>query len=88
MAEDTVQDLQDMETKLVAQSAPSWILPVLDIPIYAYSNYLSLGDPFKHRGGLGQFYEFIRRGGDTGALISATPHTVARYARLIDAQRQ
>jgi hypothetical protein len=80
---DTAADIAAWEEKLTAKGKPSWLVPVLDIPIYAYSNYLSLGDPFKHRGGLGQFYAFLLKGGNSGKLVSATPHTVARYARLI-----
>jgi len=80
---DTAEDLADMERRLAERRRPSWILGVLDIPIYGYSNYLSLGDPFKERGGLGPFYAYIRKGGESGELISATPHTIARYARII-----
>lgn len=81
---DTYADLAEMETQILAKGGPGWILPVLDIPIYGYSNYLSMGDPFKQRGGLGPFYEYIRRGGNSGRLISVTPRTIARYARLIE----
>jgi hypothetical protein len=81
---DVAADLEEMEARLLAAGRPSWIMPVLDIPIYGYSNYLSLGDPFKSRGGLGQFYAFMRWGGKSGKLISATPHTIARYARVIE----
>ena len=80
---DTAADLATLEAQLLASGRPGWILPVLDIPIYGYSNYLSLGDPFKRRGGLGQFYDYIRWGGKSARLISATPHTIARYARLL-----
>lgn len=80
---DTAADIAAWEEKLVSAGKPSWLVPVLDIPIYGYSNYLSLGDPFKHRGGLGQFYAFLLQRGQSGKLVSATPHTIARYARLI-----
>jgi len=80
---DTAADIVDWEKKLVESSKPSWLVPVLDIPIYGYSNYLSLGDPFKHRGGLGQFYALLLQGGHSGRLVAATPHTIARYARMI-----
>lgn len=81
---DTAADIAAWEKELVETGKPSWLVPVLDIPIYGYSNYLSLGDPFKHRGGLGQFYAFLLHGGESGRLISATPHTIARYARMIE----
>jgi len=32
----------------------------------------------------GEFYDYIRKGGVTGRVISTTPHTIARYARLLD----
>ena len=79
---DTVVDIIAEERRLINRRRAGWILAVLDTPIYAYSAYLSVGDPFKQRGGLGQFYKYIAGGGETGRLVSATPHTIARFARL------
>ena len=79
---DTAADLAEHERFLIGREGPGWMMSVLDCPIYAYSTYLSIGDPWKHRGGLGQFYSYILEGGESGRVVSATPHTIYRFARL------
>lgn len=83
MRVDRLNHLVDAERRLERSPAPSWMIGVLDIPLYGYSAYLTLGDP--SRGvRLGDFMTYIRNRGESGRLISATPHTVARYARFLD----
>lgn len=79
---DVADDLLAHERYLVNRGGPGWMMPVLDCPIYAYSSYLSVGDPFARRGGLGQFYRYIMKGGESGRVVSATPHTIVRFAQL------
>jgi len=79
---DGPEEMAECERKLTEGGRPGFIIAVLDSPIYAYPVYLSLGDPF-HRRRLGEFFEYLSRGGVTGKLVNATPHVVARYARLL-----
>ena len=72
----------ELERKLASSGKPGWMIAVLDGPIYAYPAYLSRGDPFKGVR-LGQFFDYIEKGGETGKLISATPHTIARFVRIL-----
>ncbi len=99
MRVDRVSQLLEMERLLSVSPGPSWMVGVLDIPLYGYTPYLSLGD--LSRGvRLGEFFEYAlnggptRRqlpvalakfsGGETGRVVAAMPHVVARYAKLID----
>jgi hypothetical protein len=63
------------------------MIGVLDIPLYGYTRALSIPD--KHLGGvtLGHFFDYLMKGGERGRVVSATPHTIARYARLLDDRR-
>ena len=64
------------------QPRPGWMIGVLDIPLYGYTRALSLPSP-RHGGvTLGDFFGYILKGGEAGRIVSATPHTIARYARL------
>lgn len=84
---DTAEDLAEHERYLIKRGGPGWMMSILDCPIYAYSTYLSIGDPWKHRGGLGQFYSYILAGGESGRVVTATPHTIYRFARLARSAR-
>jgi len=77
-----VEQMVELERKLASSGKPGWMIAVLDGPIYAYPAYLSRGDPFKGVR-LGQFFDYIEKGGETGKLISATPHTIARFVRIL-----
>ena len=66
----------------VRQPRPGWMIGVLDIPLYGYTRALSIPSP-RHGGvTLGDFFGYILKGGEAGRVDSATPHTIARYARL------
>lgn len=85
MRVDRLNHLIDAERRLEQSPAPSWMIGVLDIPLYGYSTYLTLTEP--RRGvRLGDFFTYIRNRGESGRLVSATPHTIARYARLLGDQ--
>jgi len=83
MRVDRLNHLVDAERRLERSPAPSWMIGVLDIPLYGYSTYLTLGDPSRGLR-LGDFMTYIQNRGESGRLISATPHTIARYARMLD----
>ena len=79
---DSPDEMAECERRLAEEGRPGAIVAVLDSPIYAYPVYLSFGDPFNHRR-LGEFFDYLKGGGVTGKLVNATPHVVARYARLL-----
>jgi hypothetical protein len=73
------------EEKKLAADKPGWMVGALDSPIHGSPIYL--GRPY---GGnnpqprLPAYYDYLQYGGASGRVISATPHTIARYARLLD----
>lgn len=76
------EELAAVERRLAEADRPGWLIGVLDSPIFGYTAYLSHGDPFgKVR--LAEFFDYIRTGGVTGRVVSATPRTISRYARLL-----
>lgn len=88
----SVAQLVAMERALSASGRPGWLLTVLDTPIFAYANYLLKGKSrpteakpmlFGDDAAFGSFYEYILSRGEMSKLVSATPHTIARYARLL-----
>jgi hypothetical protein len=74
-----------VEKKLADAGKPGWMVGALDSPIHGSPIYL--GRPF---GGnnpqprIFDYYDYVQKGGATGRVISATPHTIARYARMIE----
>lgn len=87
-----VEQLAEMERVYTRNSHPGFILAVLDTPIFAYSSYLVKGKsrpmeflPLVYKDAqLGDFFEYISSHGATHKIRSATPHTIARYARLLN----
>ena len=86
-----VEQLTSMERRITSTGNPGWIIGVIDAPIFAYSNYLvrgesnpSLRKPEIHRDvRLGRIFSYIENLGEVDKLVSATPHTIARYARIL-----
>lgn len=79
-----------IERRLAVSGTPGWNVGVIDSPIFAYSSYLNMGESLPsirepaHPGSrLGKFFEYVRGRGEMHSVISATPGTIARYARLI-----
>ena len=79
-----------MERRLTATGRPGWIIGIIDTPVYAYSNNLLLGESHASMGNpafkgvmLSEFFRYIQFRGESSKLVSATPHTIARYARLV-----
>lgn len=88
----SVEQMAAIEREYCRQSQPGWMLTVLDTPIFAYSTYLVKGKSrpmeahpmlYDHAK-LGDFFEYISTRGEMSKVVSATPHTIARYARLLD----
>jgi hypothetical protein len=87
----SVEQLVEIERAYTRSNRPGWILAVLDTPIFAYSTYLLKGKsrPMEahpqlyENARLGDFYAYIQTRGEMHKVVSATPHTIARYARLL-----
>ena len=71
-----------VERKLAEAGKPGWLIGAIDSIIHGCPVYMC--KPFDRAPRINEFYDYIRRGGVTGRVISATPHTIARYARLLD----
>ena len=71
-----------VEKKLAAAGKPGWLVGAIDSIIHGCPIYI--GRRFENAPRINEFYDYVQKGGVTGNLISATPHTVARYARLLD----
>lgn len=81
----------DLERQLAVGGKSGWLVGVIDTPIFAYSSYLNMGesllsvrDSIYSDVRLGKFFDYIRNGGETHSIVSVTPHTIARYARILD----
>ncbi len=73
-----------VEKKLADAGNPGWMVGALDSPIHGSPIYL--GRPYGGKNPqprISDYYDYLQRGGKTGKVISATPHTIARYARLV-----
>ena len=79
-----LREMSVTEKQLAAAKRPGWLVGVLDSPLYGYSPYLATGHKWGQGIRINAFYGYIAKGGATGRLISATPRTIARYARLLD----
>lgn len=87
----TYNELSDMERQIAGTGLPGWIIGVVDTPIFAYSNYLGLGEsnPSLRKPNIfpdvrmGRIFTYIQQRGETDKLVSATPNTIARYARIL-----
>ena len=72
------------EKKLAAAGQPGWLVGALDSPIHGSPIYM--GRPYGGKNPqprISDYYDYVQKGGATGKVISATPRTIARYARLI-----
>lgn len=77
-------ELEDAEKELAAARKPGWLIGVLDIPLYAYNSFLPVGHRWGFFKRISDLYEYMEKGARERNLVPATPHTVARYARILD----
>lgn len=77
-----VSDLESAERKALRASAPGWIAGTVDSCLWTFSG------SFWERGSrLLKIARFVASGGKSSRLVNVTPHTIARYARIIERQR-
>ncbi len=72
------------EKKLAEAGKPGWLVGALDSPIHGSPIYM--GRPYGGKNPQPQihdYYNYVQHRGKTGKVITATPHTIARYARII-----
>jgi hypothetical protein len=67
----TVEDLKEGAIAL----SPGWMLGTLDSPVISFNPYI-----WRHGSRFMRIVDWLMQG---GAIVNATPHTVARYARLL-----
>ena len=59
-----------------SKSVPGWILTTMDAPVVSFNPYI-----WKRGNRFVEIADYFLQG---GAIINATPHTIARYARILD----
>jgi len=77
-------DIADM-VHTMPPGQPGWVAAVVDLPVVSDIPALAFGDPY--RSDRPRFGDIITCLNDTVAnptLVSATPHTIVRYARLLN----
>jgi hypothetical protein len=73
-----VSDLERAERRLVRAGRPGWLAGTIDTCLWAFTG------PVWERGrDLFAMCRWMAGGGSTGRLVNVTPHTAARYARLL-----
>lgn len=71
-------DLARAEEKLLRRERPGWLVSNIDATLWSMS-----GEQLERGAGLYDMAQFLVNGGRSKRLINVTPHTVARYARLV-----
>lgn len=87
-----IEQMRQSERSFTQDGQPGWQVAVIDLPIFASQSYLLMGTslpemhaPDLYAGDhLGRFFDYLLRHGETHKLVAGTPHTLARYARLLD----
>lgn len=74
-----------VEKKLVEAGSPGWLVGAVDTPIHGSPIYIGrpYGAPKKPHPRINEFYDYVQQGGATGKVVTATPRTIARYARIL-----
>ena len=81
-----IKDPADMlaaEKQLRDAGCAGWVIGTLDSPLYAYGPYLTSGHKWGLNLRLDAFFDYLAKGVKERGLIPATPHTIARYARIL-----
>jgi hypothetical protein len=76
-------EMPGLEQRLRNAGKPGWLIGVLDSPLYGYSPYLSSGHEWGFFVRISDLYDYLEKGARERNLILATPHTIARYARIL-----
>jgi hypothetical protein len=74
-----LNEIKKLERSLNLRRKPGWIIVSLDSPLWMFSYY-----QWQKSNKLFEMASYVSRGGTTGKLITATPHVISRYARILD----
>lgn len=75
---DPLEDLKKWEAEILKKGKFGWIIVSIDSPFWGFMFY-----EMKSGNMLIDAMNFIRKGGTSGKLFSATPHEISRYAKII-----
>jgi hypothetical protein len=78
-----LEDLKTWEQKILNEGKLGWIIISLDSPFWGFMFY-----EMKSGRMLIDTMDFIRKGGESGRLCSATPHEIVRYAKVLKASNK
>ena len=73
-----LEDLKKWEERILSQDRLGWIIVSIDSPFWGFMFY-----EMKDGNKLVDAINFIKKGGESGKLFSATPHEIARYAAIM-----
>lgn len=73
-----LSDLRRAERRLLHGGGPGWLIGTLDTCLWAFT-----GSLWERGGELFALCRWMAEGGTSGRLVNVTPHTAARYARLL-----
>lgn len=73
-----LEDLKNWEEKITSEDKNGWIIISLDSPFWGFMFY-----EMKNGKMLIDVLDFIKEGGSSGKLFSATPHEIVRYAKIV-----
>ncbi|MBI2954660.1 MAG: hypothetical protein HYY30_10125 [Chloroflexi bacterium] len=77
-----VSDLKSAEGIALRSATPGWIVGTVDSCLWTFG-----GSLWERSNRLLDIARFVATGGDSSKLVNVTPHTLARYARLIEERR-
>lgn len=77
-----LNEIKNLEKRLCSSKKPGWIITSIDSPLWMFSY-----DHWQKSNKLFEIFSYVLHGGATGKLISATPHTISRYARLLEEEK-
>jgi len=82
VALNSVDEIRKAERSIEKSRRPGWVLSSIDTPLWLYTKPL-----WKQACSLRQILEYISHGGESHKIVNVTPHTIARYARILERER-
>ena len=73
-----LEDLKTWEEKIISEETAGWIIVSIDAPFWGFAFY-----NMKNGNLLVEAMNFIKNGGNSGKIFSASPHEIARYAKIL-----
>ena len=73
-----LEDIKNWEERILSEGKLGWIIVSADSPFWGFMFY-----EMKSGNMLVDAINFIKKGGESGKVFSATPHEIARYAKIM-----